>query len=320
MTYDGYYLLTSGFCCDRIESHLRKGVVQVKLTNKFNIPQTFVNVLERPTYNKGKAHLSVTQLINSPKIVALSSMFADELEQDVADMVWSIFGSAVHNILEHGKDANHKIEERLHAEIGGWRISGAIDLQITNDLGISIKDYKTTSAWAVMNEKIEWEQQLNCYAWLVEKVKGVKVTDIGIVAIIRDWNRRDAANREGYPEAPVKELPVRLWSYAEREAFIEGKISLHSACEFAIEADTELPHCTPSEMWEKPTTWAVKKIGGVRAKSVHATEQEGMDALAAAGKGYAMEVRNGERTRCATFCPVNFKCSQWNEYNRNKEI
>jgi hypothetical protein len=43
----------------------------MKLTNKFNIPQTFVNVLERPTYSKGKANLSVTQLINSPKIVAL---------------------------------------------------------------------------------------------------------------------------------------------------------------------------------------------------------------------------------------------------------
>jgi hypothetical protein len=73
-------------------------------------------------------------------------------------------------------------------------------------------------------------------------------------------------------------------------------------------------------MWEKATTWAVKKIGGVRAKSVHATEQEGVDALEAAGKGYALEVRNGERTRCATFCSVNYKCSQWNEYNRNKEI
>jgi hypothetical protein len=42
----------------------------MKLTNRFGIPETFVNVLKRPTYSKGAAHLSVTQLINSPKIVA----------------------------------------------------------------------------------------------------------------------------------------------------------------------------------------------------------------------------------------------------------
>lgn len=283
----------------------------MKLTNKYNIPQTFVNVLHRPTYSKGKAHLSVTQLINSPKIVALTNIFQDEIEQDVSEMVWSLFGSAVHNILEHGKDANHKIEERIHAELDGWNISGAIDLQVIQENGISLKDYKTTSAWAVMNEKVEWEQQLNIYAWLVERVKKTAVTDIGIVAIIRDWNRRDAATREGYPEAPVKELPVRLWSFEEREQFIKDRIAKHSACEFAVESETALPKCTPEEMWEKPTTWAIKKAGGVRAKSVHTTKEEADVALT---KGYFIEVRPGERTRCANFCSVNHRCIQWREY------
>ena len=292
----------------------------MKLTNKHNIPQTFVNVLHRPTYSKGKAHLSVTQLINSPKIVALTSLFHEEIEQDVSDMVWSIFGSAVHNILEHGKDANHKIEERLHAEIDGWNISGAIDLQIVCEGGIAIRDYKTTSVWAVMNEKIEWEQQLNIYAWLVEKVKGITVTDVGIVAIIRDWNRRDAANREGYPEAPIKELPVKLWPLEEREKFILSRIAKHSACEFAIESDAEIPECTSEEMWEKPTTWAVKKIGGVRAKSVCATEEEAMSTLASIGRGYVIEVRHGQRTRCANFCPVNHRCIQWKEYQQDRQL
>ena len=72
----------------------------MKLTNKHNLPQTFVNVLKRPTYSKGRANLSVTQLINSPKIVALTQRFQDELEEDVSDMVWSLFGSAVHAVLE----------------------------------------------------------------------------------------------------------------------------------------------------------------------------------------------------------------------------
>ena len=289
----------------------------MKLTNKYNIPQTFVNVLDRPTYSKGKANLSVTQLINSPKIVALTKKFEEELEQDVSDMVWSLFGSAVHGILEHGKDDNHIVEERIHAMVDGYRISGAIDLQIKGDNYIDIRDYKTVSAWAVMNEKIEWEQQLNIYAWLVERVKNIPVASVGIVAIIRDWNRREAGFKEGYPEAPVKELPIRLWPFEERDAFVRSRIHAHAEAEFALETDGDLPACTPEEMWEKQTMWAIKKIGGVRAKSVYSKEEDANQALEKLGKGYEIEVRKGGRTRCESFCPVNTYCQQWREYQEN---
>ena len=286
----------------------------MKLTNKFNIPQTFINVLDRPTYSKGKAHLSVTQLLNSPKIVALTKKFEEEIEQDASDMVWSIFGSAVHNVLEHGKDENHIVEQRIHKEYEGWNISGAIDLQVINPKGIDVKDYKTTTVWAVMNEKFEWEVQLNIYAGLVEDVKRIPVTSVGIVAIIRDWNRRESTTREGYPEAPIKELPIRLWSKEERDAFIANRIALHSACEFAIETDGELPDCTSEEMWEKPTVWAVRKIGNKRAHSLYETEELATAALADLGDNYEIEVRKGERTRCENFCPVNTWCTQYKTY------
>lgn len=287
----------------------------MKLTNIHNIPETFVNVLKRPTYSKGKANLSATQLLNSPKIVALTKKFEDEIEQDVSDMVWSIFGTAIHGVLEHGKDDNHIVEERLHAEIGGWKISGAVDLQIvTGENTVSIRDYKTTSAWAVMNEKIEWEQQLNIYAWLVEANKRVVVDSLGIVAIIRDWSRREAAKNEDYPQSPVKELPIKLWSYEDRQNFIEDRLVAHSEAEFALDADEDLPDCTPEEMWEKPSVWAVRKVGNVRAKSLHNTEEEANAALEAAGKGFEIEYRPGERTRCANFCPVSNWCQQWRAF------
>jgi hypothetical protein len=286
----------------------------MKLTNKYNIPQTFMNVLDRPTYSKGKAHLSVTQLLNSPKIVALTKKFEDEIEQDASDMVWSIFGSAVHNILEHGKDENHIVEQRIHKNYEGWDISGAIDLQIVNPEGIDVKDYKTTSAWAVMNEKIDWEVQLNIYAGLVEDVKKIPVTSVGIVAIIRDWNRRDAATRENYPEAPIKEIPIRLWDKEERDLFISKRIAIHSACDFAMETDGDLPDCTPEEMWEKQTVWAVRKIGNKRAHSLYDSEELAVSALAELGDKYEMEVRKGERTRCANFCPVSTWCTQYKTY------
>jgi hypothetical protein len=287
----------------------------MKLTNKHNIPQTFVNVLERPTYSKGRAHISVTQLINSPKIVALTQKFQDQLEQDVSDMVWSLFGSAVHGVLEHGADANHLIEERIKTEVDGWTISGAIDLQILNEDGtISIRDYKVTSAWTAMNNKKDWEQQLNIYAWLVESVKQKEVKDVGVVAIIRDWSRRDAARNPDYPQAPVKEIPISLWSLEDRDVFIRERIADHSDCMFAMDTDSDLPDCTPEQMWEKPTTWALKKTGNVRAKSIYETEEAAQAALEEAGKEYEIEIRPGERTRCATFCSVSSFCDQWHKY------
>jgi hypothetical protein len=290
----------------------------LKITNKHGIPDTFVNVLKRPTYSKGRAHLSATQLLNSPKIVAMTKKFEDELEQDVSDMVWSIFGTAIHGVLEHGKDDNHIVEERLHTTFDGWRISGAIDLQIvTGPDTISIRDYKTTSAWAVMNEKIEWEQQLNIYAWLVEICKLKIVDSVGIVAIIRDWSRREAAKNPDYPQSPVKEIPINLWPYQQREDFISERISKHSECEFHMETDEELPPCTPEEMWEKPTTYALKKKGGVRAIKVYETMEDAEKACDE--KVHEIEVRLGSRTRCESFCPVNNYCQQWRDYQESRD-
>jgi hypothetical protein len=290
----------------------------MKLTNKYGIPQTFMNVLKRPTYSKGKAHLSATQLLNSPKIVALTKKFDDEIEQDASEMVWSIFGSAVHNVLEHGRDDHHLVEERIHAEHDGWRISGAVDLQILNPDGVDIRDYKTTSVWAAMNEKPEWEDQLNVYAWLIEKVKNTPVTSLGIVAILRDWKERESKQKENYPEAPIKEIPIRLWSMEERTAYISSRIAIHSSCDFAIETDGDLPDCTPSEMWEKPTTWAIKKKGGVRAFKVYETEKHALEALAVMDSVYELEVRKGERTRCENYCPVSQYCQQYRTYLESK--
>lgn len=292
----------------------------MKLTNKYNLPQTFVNITKRPTYSKGKAHLSATELINSPRIVQLRKKHEQDIEVDVADMVWSIFGTAIHGVLEHGKDENHLVEERLHAEFEGWSISGAIDLQIINEDGsITINDYKTTGAWSVMNEKLDWEYQLNIYAWLVETVKKVPVKNLEIVAIIRDWSRRDAAMKEAYPDAPIKVIPIQLWPYEMRENFIRARLAKHSDAVFQFDTGEDLPECNDDDMWSKPTTYAVKKKGGVKARNVCFTLQEANEKVAEYGKDYEVEVRPGERTRCKSFCQVSGFCSQYQAYLAEQE-
>jgi hypothetical protein len=288
----------------------------MKITNHFDLPETILNVINRPTYSSQGSQITVTQIINSPRIVNLTRKHWDDLEEDASDSVWSIFGSAVHNILQHGRDDNHVVEQRLHIEFDGWSISGAIDLQEVYDDGIVISDYKVTSAWSVMNEKSDWHKQLNLYAWLVENVKGQTVKGMQIVAIIRDWSRRDAQTKENYPKSPVTGINIPLWSQEEQEAYVKSRLRLHNDAYFNANSDGQLPECTAEEMWEKPTTYAVKKDGGVRAKSVHLTREDAEKALPP--KGYIIEVREGDRTRCSRYCSVSKFCDQYQNYLKGK--
>ena len=291
----------------------------MKITNKYNLPQIIVNVAERPTYNKGNANISATQLLNSPRIVALTKQHEEELEEDISGMLWALIGSAMHGLLEHGKEDHSIVEQRLHAEVEGWHLSGAIDLQEVSDDGIDIYDYKFTSVWSAMNDKPEWEQQLNIYAWLVETQKKQKIKSLHIIAFLRDWSERESKVKENYPQAAMVKIPVLLWTLEEREAYIKGRIKKHAEADYIAETGGELPECTPSDMWEKPTTYAVKKIGGVRAKSVLNSMDDALKTLEELGKDYEIEVRPGERTRCSSFCKVSKWCTQYRDYLKTQE-
>jgi hypothetical protein len=166
-----------------------------------------------------------------------------------------------------------------------------------------------------VNEKADWTYQLNIYAHLLETVKKIPVTKLSIVAIVRDWTARDT-KRENYPQAPIVTIPIQLWSPEEREAFIQARLTAHSSAMFEAETDGALPECTPDEMWERPSTWAIKKEGGVRAKSVHSTKEEAELNLT---KGYNIEHRPGERVRCANYCQVAPWCSQYQTYLKENQ-
>ena len=102
----------------------------------------------------------------------------------------------------------------------------------------------------------------------------------------------------------------------QRQKYVEDRIRMHSEAYFESETEGDIPPCTPEDMWEKPTTYAVKKEGGVRAKSVHKTKEEADAALPE--KGYFIEIREGERTRCEKYCQVNSFCSQYQNYLKEK--
>ena len=290
----------------------------MRITNKLGLPETIVNALKKPHYTKGGAHMSATELLSPPRMVQLRIANADALEMDASDMVFALFGTAIHGVLEHGQGDDHIVEQRLHTEIDGWSVSGAIDLQTVEENAIAVSDYKTCGVYAVMNEKKEWEQQLNIYAWLVERVKKSPVSKLEIVAIIRDWKRRDAETKRDYPSAPIQIIPIELWPYEEREAFVKERIHLHASAMLEAQTGGDLPLCSADDCWERPTIYAVKKSGNVRANKVFYKRADAEAYLAEVGEKYELEVREGERVRCGAYCNVSSFCSQFQEYNQGK--
>lgn len=286
-----------------------------KITNKYNLPQTLVNLAERDNYSRGNAHISVTELISSPKLRVMKRAKHNEIVTDVSDMLWSLMGRAMHTVVEQGADSQHIAEERLYAMVSGWRLSGGIDLQILGhgadgEQEVALADYKMTTAWAVMNEKAEWERQLNCYAYLIEKARGWTVTSLTINAIIRDWNRHEAARRDDYPPIPFAVLPQTLWSPQAREAYVIERMRIHQDAERAHDWGDPLPACTDEERWHKPGKLAVMKEGRVKAlRLFEVNEREEAENYARENKG-RVEERPGQDTRCESYCPVAAWCEQ----------
>ncbi len=284
----------------------------MNITNNHNLPQSFVNFARNDKYSKGQSDISVTTLIDSPRVRLLREAKSSEMTSDAADMIWPLFGTAVHHILEStSEDEGVVLEERLYATVNDWILSGAVDHQKIEGNSISITDYKVTSVWSVIHGKIEWEQQLNCYAFLAQKSKGMKVKSLQICAILRDWNRREAERREDYPQAPVILVDIPLWPDTKRIEYIKERVAMHQDAQINYDLAQMFPHCSDEERWKRGEAWAVKKKGNKRAQRVFDNEASAGEFMKDK-ENLEIEHREGEYVRCkGDYCGVANFCSQF---------
>ena len=289
------------------------------VTNKFNLPEFVVDALTYSDYSRGDSDISVTQLIDSPRIAQLQQQHAGEQSKDAVDFVWSRFGTSVHTMFEESLKATGSAvitEERLFTETQGWKLSGAIDAQEVADDGVIISDFKVTSVWSVVFDKSSWHKQLNAYAYLVRKAKGQSIKKLQIVALLRDWVRRKAEQGGDYPSAPIVVIDIPLWSDEKQDAYVESQIKMHIE---ATNTDKPLISCTSEEMWEKETVYAVMKKGRKSAVRLYKTEPEAEERVTKEGShhpsrsiNHYVEIRKGEKTRCkGDWCGVSQWCDQY---------
>lgn len=278
------------------------------ITNKYNLPSAVFNVIAKDNYNRGDNNYSVTELIESPRVVQLKRRHWEELTEDASDRIWSIFGSAVHNIMESHASDDSFVEERYYLERFNRVVGGMLDC-FNNGV---ITDYKVTSAWSIVygSRTTHWTQQLNCYAHLLRE-NGHDVTNLQIVAFLRDWDKNKAKADYTYPQMPLLIIPIQLWESDVAESFITDRLALHIGAEQMT--DYELFECSPEDCWEQPTKYAVMKTGRKSAVRVYDSQEEA-DTCLATGAGDYIQIRVGKRTRCEDYCPVSGFCSQFKAY------
>tara|TARA_B100001057_G_C22868351_1_gene957603 strand:- start:1712 stop:2593 length:882 start_codon:yes stop_codon:yes gene_type:complete len=284
----------------------------LEITNNHKLPKSFVDFARNDKYSKGNADISVTTLIDSPRVRLMRDHFSNQRTVDAVDMIWPLFGTAVHHILESsGSSEDVILEERLFSEVDGWVLSGAVDHQKVDRSNVSITDYKVTSVWSVIYGKIEWERQLNLYAYLVQKNKGKKVNSLQICAILRDWNSREAKYKQDYPSAPVVLVDIPVWDEETRINYIKERIGIHQEAQKMYDAEGEFPFCSDDETWKRSDAWAVKKKGLKRAMRVFDNEEKAIEFSVMQSASTEIEYRAGESVRCnGNYCGVADFCSQ----------
>jgi hypothetical protein len=285
----------------------------VIVTNRYKIPSTFENFIDRNQYDSGESDISVTTLIDSPRIRKLQELNDDKLSEDVSDRIMSILGSAVHNILEVGCPEGSIAEKRFFAETkDGKVLSGQADLIEPYGDGFSISDYKVVRGGAISanpDGKQEWRKQLNCYAWLASK-NGFKVNKLQIVAIVRDWVRSSAERNPSYPQSPVICIDIQLDPLELTEQYIEGQVKMHFD-------GGDLPECSDEERWRGSDVHAVMeyaKGGGLksRAKRLFSNSYDATAYMLENNINGEVVLRKARPVRCeGNYCSVAEWCEQY---------
>ena len=292
----------------------------MKYTNKHNLPIEIIRAIKNDQYSKGESHISVTGLLQSPRIRLLNIENQDKITVDYSDEVWKILGQGIHAILERANE-NYEdtiTEQRMFAEVNGWTISGQTD-SLALDENI-LKDYKVTSVWTVISAlsggKKEWEEQLNCYAWLHNKTTGETIAQLNIIALARDWNKRELQRRGGdYPVSAISTIKIPVWSFKKQEQFINERVSKHQDAELIFDIGGDLPLCTDEERWKKDDTYRVMKKGRKTAVRVLASQKEADKYLKGNDdKAFYIEHSLGECMKCTgNYCGVAEFCNQYQQ-------
>jgi hypothetical protein len=287
------------------------------ITNKLSLPQPFVDAATSNHEYKPNRY-SVTEVLGGTCEAVLKRRHAGEGDEDVADRVWAILGTAVHKVLQEAEATESQLQENwLSVPVRGtsYELSGIFDLY--DDATKTVTDWKTCSVWKVTFGDFEdWRKQTLMYCWMLRQL-GIDASRGEIVAIMRDHSIRKAETERDYPKHPVFRIG---WDFTGDDFMLAERDVSEWFREVAIQEsipDDELQPCNPEQRWHKPDKWAVRKKGRKTAVRVYESEKDARvrameeNRKADSNDLYYVEYREGEDTRCQSYCSVAQFCPYW---------
>lgn len=286
------------------------------LTNNLNLPKPFVDAVTKD-YKPTDKQYSVTTVLKGTREIILGRRHSNEIVEDVADKVWLVFGSAVHQILENSQETQNQIKENKIKVVmnNGYTLSGIFDLY--DDDTKTVTDYKTASVWKVkMGEWEDYKKQTLIYCYMLRKI-GFEAKRGEIVALLKDWKPRDAKYDHNYPQHAVYRIG---WDFNEEdfqriEKELNDKFKEIEICELV--KDEELPLCSNEERWKKEDQWKVMKQGRKTAVRVLNTAEEADKYITDNNLPRPLHYTQlfpGEDAKCIEYCSVCEFC----EYYKKK--
>ena len=224
----------------------------MKITNNLGLPKQLVDLVSSD-YKPTEHQYSCTTILKPTRQIILERRYTNEIEQDVSDMCWMIFGTAVHSIIENSKEDEGQFkEEKLKVDLGkyweelkGYYLSGRSDM--IDLIEKEITDWKTCSAWKIIfNDFQDWKNEMLIYAWAVHDL-GFSVDKAKAIAFIKDHNKTKSKTDRRYPKLPIW---VEKFNFSEDDfnsikEFIYNKFM--ELKKYEDVSDDELPLCTPEE-------------------------------------------------------------------------
>lgn len=322
-----------------------------KYTNNTNLPLSIAVWLATDNYqyppNDGKKYISATGLMKSLRQIILGQRLPkgeNEKINDISSQIASRFGTALHDSIEKAWEENQinamkslgypdkvvnrvrvnptdlsepniipvYMEQRFHKEINGWNVSGQFDFVGDGKL----EDFKSTGTftWVNNTKDEDYIQQGSIYRWGRPDI--ITKDIMSIQFIFKDWMKFKVSDPK-YPPAMIVQKEYRLKSIEETDRFIKNKLKFIDDNVDTLES--ELPQCTPKELWQGKPTYKYYK-DKVKAATKGSRSTKNFDTPQEANLRFVQDGSVGiviptvpEPVACR-FCPVLHICSQGQGY------
>ena len=295
---------------------------------------------DRYDYNDDPRTISATTLLKPLRQIILPGRIPQgEALINLADMMASRMGSAIHDGIERAWTENHKhamqalgypnqvidriainvpqdqlapnqipiyLEQRLSKTVGKWTVTGKFDFVGEG----RVQDFKSTSVFTYKNQTNanKYSQQGSIYRWLDPKL--IYEDEMDIHYIFTDWKANMAKSDPSYPPRRFHTQRYPLLSEAETGRFIRNKLDLIEQYWDAFEDD--IPLCDDADLWRSEPRFKYYKNGDINSKRSTKnfdTRQDAVIYMSTNGNVGAIKEVPGQVTACK-YCPAFAACSQ----------